>query len=211
MRGSKPRRFVDVCGESMSIPDLASLCGLTAQVVRLRLYVGWSVERILQTPLKEQSRTICAGDVFGFLTVNREGPIGSRGRSRWYCSCECGSDNVLVRSSSLISGKTTTCGCRNKRLVDLTNKPLNELGSTVLFLICDNGKRAGMRGTRWQCRCACGRLFEERGDRLVRARAKRAWCTPECQKKKKAQKAHAERVGKANAGRKHRISSRKDP
>lgn len=49
------------------------------------------------------------GRRFGKLVVLKEdGRIGSN--VAWICRCDCGNE-VRVRSSSLLSGNTTTCGC----------------------------------------------------------------------------------------------------
>lgn len=66
------------------------------------------------------------GQVFGKLTaiefagITRT-PNGSSLRM-WKCSCECGNETVVARSS-LLSGKTISCGCHGKMLLgDFTRK-----------------------------------------------------------------------------------------
>lgn len=204
MRGSQPKRFVDVFGKSLSIPELATICGLTAHVVRLRLRIGWSVERIIQTPLKMQSRPVQPGDVFDFLTVDRPGPAGHRGKARWYCKCRCGAVDVLVREYSLTVETATSCGCSTKRQDDLTGRPLNESGSLILARVSHSGTAGGLRGSRWQCRCACGNLFEDRGDKLLRG--KRAWCSLDCPKRVEHKRVLGKNVGRANANRHKRVN-----
>lgn len=60
-----------------------------------------------------------AGRTFGRLTVVERGPdwVSPTGRGprkvQWKCRCECGG-SVLVRASSLRSGKTRSCGCLRK-------------------------------------------------------------------------------------------------
>lgn len=52
------------------------------------------------------------GKTFGYLTVTRFDSIQGR-TSMWECRCSCGTVK-LVRSSSLRSGVTTSCGCHSK-------------------------------------------------------------------------------------------------
>lgn len=77
------------------------------------------------------------------------------GDSKWLCECECG-NRVEVRTSSLNSGKTKSCGClrgentknnsrQSKPKEDLTNKTFGYL--TPLYYI---------KGGKWHCKCKCG-------------------------------------------------------
>jgi hypothetical protein len=36
---------------------------------------------------------------------------GANGAVVWRCACRCGTENVLVLSTNLTSGNTTSCGC----------------------------------------------------------------------------------------------------
>lgn len=52
------------------------------------------------------------GQVFGRLTVIKIGDTAKNGDIRWWCQCNCGNqDLVLVRTYSLKSGHTQSCGC----------------------------------------------------------------------------------------------------
>lgn len=53
------------------------------------------------------------GRKFGRLTVLELLPERKNGQPVWMCRCECGR-TVEVRRSSLISGKTRSCGCLRK-------------------------------------------------------------------------------------------------
>ena len=65
------------------------------------------------------------GQVFGRLTVLEQGEdyIDSNGchYARWLCECSCNEHNkILVRTSSLISKNTTSCGCVHKeKLIEI--------------------------------------------------------------------------------------------
>jgi hypothetical protein len=52
------------------------------------------------------------GRRFGWLTVvSHVETVG--GKRRWLCMCGCGGEKVIP-TDSLTSGKTKSCGCRNK-------------------------------------------------------------------------------------------------
>ncbi len=92
------------------------------------------------------------GQTFGRLTAL--GPAGKVGGcTAWLCRCECGNE-VTVRTGSLRSGNTRSCGCllddriRESR-PDLTGRTFGHL--TVL------GPAGNVNGrTAWRCRCGCG-------------------------------------------------------
>lgn len=90
------------------------------------------------------------GQHFNKLTV-----LEYSGDSKWKCQCDCG-NIVQVRTASLTTGKTKSCGClrgqnlknntRNyKPKEDLTNKKFGKL--TPLYYI---------KGGKWHCLCDCG-------------------------------------------------------
>lgn len=77
---------------------------------------------------------------------------------KWKCECECG-NIVNVRTSSLTSGNTQSCGCLNREnirqkkrnFVDYTGKTYGTV--KVLKYV-----RSGKRGTEWLCHCnKCGK------------------------------------------------------
>jgi hypothetical protein len=87
---------------------------------------------------------------FGQLTV-----IKYLGNSKWNCSCECG-NYVQVKTASLNSGKTKSCGClrgqsnkgnvrQSKPRIDITNQKFGNL--TALYYL---------KGGKWHCKCECG-------------------------------------------------------
>lgn len=52
------------------------------------------------------------GNKYGLLTVVRLSGRDKYGRSRWLCSCDCGSITD-VASNNLRTGNTTSCGCKH--------------------------------------------------------------------------------------------------
>lgn len=80
------------------------------------------------------------GKKYGEWTV-----LGLSDKKRYLtCRCECGTVKD-VAAYSLISGKSTNCGCKNK--IDLIG---HKFGSWTVI------KR--IEGSRWLCRCTCGKL-----------------------------------------------------
>lgn len=80
------------------------------------------------------------------------------GNTYWLCRCECGK-YVSVRSSSLRSGATKSCGCLKeeqnklnlKALSDLTGKKFNRI-----TVINGTDKRDAAGCAMWVCECSCG-------------------------------------------------------
>lgn len=70
---------------------------------------------------------------FGRLTVIKEVGRTKSGSTTWLCKCECGCDKV-VSSSSLLHGKTQSCGCiKREQNIEMffthgeTHSPLHKL------------------------------------------------------------------------------------
>lgn len=81
------------------------------------------------------------GRKFGRLTVTARADNSKSGKSRWICQCDCGRTKTKpVLSYALISGKTTSCGCKYFE----SNKGRNTkhgMGYTRLNRIWDGMKR----------------------------------------------------------------------
>lgn len=61
------------------------------------------------------------GKTYGYLTViERHGLDNSRRNSTWLCKCKCGNYSIVTRSS-LVSGKTVSCGCRQYESKNFTH------------------------------------------------------------------------------------------
>ncbi len=59
------------------------------------------------------SRTIdLTGQRFGRLTVIRQ--VNKKGQALWQCLCDCGTVRKSMRASHLMSGASTSCGCRRR-------------------------------------------------------------------------------------------------
>lgn len=51
------------------------------------------------------------GQQFGRLTVMKRGP-NRKDKVTWWCTCSCGNKSVLVGTSKLTTGWSTSCGCK---------------------------------------------------------------------------------------------------
>ena len=66
---------------------------------------------------------VLIGQRFGRLTVVGVGERSKDGRPRWICQCDCGKvKEKPVLTSSLHSGKTTSCGCKYSESNKITNR-----------------------------------------------------------------------------------------
>lgn len=55
-----------------------------------------------------------AGQVFHLLRAISPAGKAANGKSQWLCRCDCGTEKV-VKSASLKSGNTKSCGCLHRR------------------------------------------------------------------------------------------------
>jgi len=106
---------------------------------------------------RERASERCLEDLtgykFGRLTVLERAENDKRGRTRWLCRCECGSEKIIT-SSRLKNGDTQSCGCLKREtpsnFQDLTG---HKFGRLVVIKRAENSKTGQ---TRWLCRCDCG-------------------------------------------------------
>ena len=130
------------------------------------------------------------GQRFGRLLVIKKAESIRRKNStevRWLCQCDCGNETI-VRSTSLRSGRTVSCGCRRKELnqnvgemrkqghweMDLTGRRFGRL--TVIERGPDKIDLSGHHRVQWNCRCDCGNEITVRGDVLRRGDVKSCGC-----------------------------------
>lgn len=93
------------------------------------------------------------GRLFGRLTVVYKGmPHPGSGRSRWFCQCECG-NSKLVETSSLLQGKTLSCGCLQKEKAGQTEDLIGQQFGRLL-VVAREGSQGGK--STWLCCCVCG-------------------------------------------------------
>lgn len=89
------------------------------------------------------------GQRFGWLLVLELGP--RRGSSRtWICRCDCGGQSC-VTTSNLRAGTTASCGCGQRRFMDLAGRQYGRL-----TVVAAETTRSINRYRTWVCRCSCG-------------------------------------------------------
>ena len=89
-----------------------------------------------------------AGQRFGRLTAIKSTDERRNRRVIWECKCDCG-NTTFVRTTSLRSGGTTSCGCINNAL-DLTGQRFGQL--TAVNATDERRNRCVV----WECKCDCG-------------------------------------------------------
>ena len=105
------------------------------------------------------------GRKFGHWTVLGKAENKSKsGKIKWICQCDCKDKTIKeVIGNNLISGKSTSCGCYEKKLarenliknrqskfIDITGEQFGRL--TVL----EFAGYTKTKGTLWKCLCECG-------------------------------------------------------
>ena len=61
------------------------------------------------------------GQTFGMLTVTKRAENDGR-YVRWYCDCECGTSDFIVRGNDLKQKRVISCGCKSKADIDYERK-----------------------------------------------------------------------------------------
>ena len=103
------------------------------------------------------------GQKYGRLTVIKENGRSKTGYVLWLCRCECG-NLVTVISSNLLTGNTTSCGCRfketrtynqRKQREELIKQDIKGKKFGRLTAVSPTNQRK-QRSVVWQCLCECG-------------------------------------------------------
>lgn len=100
----------------------------------------------------------------------------------WVCKCQCGTIKP-VHSSSLISGRSKSCGC--KRKLELINKVFGRL-KVVGFYGLNKHKH-----TLWKCKCECGNDLLVDGAMLTSSHTQSCGCFH----RQRASEAHKNKKG----------------
>lgn len=110
---------------------------------------------LVQAKAKERQKDI-TGNIYGFLTVLSQNKERKWNKIIYHCRCICGNECDVDRWS-LVSGNTTSCGCKKNERInqlnfkDLTGQQFNYL--TVLELVPERSKDGRCQ---WLCQCLCG-------------------------------------------------------
>ena len=112
-------------------------------------------------------KVIKSGDRFGSWTVLNKSNVRLGEHNYYYCKCECGVKNH-VRSDSLRSGRSQSCGCKNQT-------PVAEYFGMSFgqWMVISEGKRnkCGRRMMYCQCSCGCKREVELRQLQIGRSKS----------------------------------------
>ena len=120
------------------------------------------------------------GKRFGKLTVIEETPKRINRCIVWRCLCDCG-EYTEVRSTSLTSGHTCSCGCLQKeRSSESARKDIANQKFGLLTALYPTDKRApGGGSVVWMCKCDCGNNFEARATDLRYGHVQSCGCSNE--------------------------------
>ena len=131
---------------------------------------------------KEKIQERCLKDLtnqkFGRLTVLHRQIDNNKKAVCWLCRCECGRE-VVVQSSNLKSGHTTSCGCyKNEshggKFKDLTGQRFGRL--VVVKQIENKVTKADTLQAQWLCKCDCGNETVTITNRLLSGKTQSCGC-----------------------------------
>lgn len=117
MELKKPRRFTESDKEFIKLnlgilthQEMADALGFSMYSIR-----DWVCRKGLSTKRLPASKP---GDKFGLLTLLNPAPSiysGNQITYRWYCMCDCGNDEILIKwHKHLRRGAVVSCGCWKK-------------------------------------------------------------------------------------------------
>lgn len=109
------------------------------------------------------------GNQYGRLLVLERAGSTVHGAALWLCQCEC-EKKTKVRTGSLHSGHTKSCGC-------MVNGAINEVGNRhgLLVVIGRDGNTDSGKAM-WRCLCDCGNEVSVMGQYLRNGHTKSCGC-----------------------------------
>ena len=117
--------------------------------------------------LKKSLSNDLTGKVFGRLIVlfptKKQQGMGMM----WHCKCECGNE-IDVKSGSLVSGNTKSCGCLKQQHANFTKLKKDLIGKHFgkLTVIEETTQRQYGKIV-WKCQCECGNIIYLNTTRLT--------------------------------------------
>lgn len=125
------------------------------------------------------------GQRFGRLIVlERDSKENHRDSAAyWVCQCDCG-NKTIVRTGSLKSGSTKSCGCyRRERAIKENTKDLTgQRFGNLLVLEKDETKIGKASHAYWICKCDCGNIKSIQSPHLIRQTTQSCGCGIESEK-----------------------------
>lgn len=114
------------------------------------------------------------GQRFGNLVALHPTGETQNTHSVWACQCDCG-NIVYVRSCSLQSGNTQSCGCKINapRITARNDITGRRFGSLVVLEATDIRERGFIV---WKCKCDCGNTVTVRSDFLKNGKTESCGC-----------------------------------
>ena len=113
---------------------------------------------------------------FGELTViGISQKRGKNGDIFWNCKCSCGKEKE-IRTYSLTSGSSKSCGCKKRQLVSEKNMT-NLLNQKIDKLFVIEKYSWGKGRIEWKCKCDCGNEVIVKSDYLL---SKNNYCSCGC-------------------------------
>ena len=100
------------------------------------------------------------GKVFGCWSVLYKDQSNNGNDIRYICRCECGKTKSVL-GKYLVNGKTTSCGCKNRKF--LNGKRFGKL--TVLETIYGHN---GYNRATYKCMCDCGNIIYVKGSSIYK-------------------------------------------
>ena len=133
---------------------------------------------IQKEKIQERCLKDLTGQKFGRLTVLHRQIDNNKKAVCWLCRCECGRE-VVVQSSNLKSGHTTSCGCyKNEshggKFKDLTGQRFGRL--IVVKQIENKVTKADTLQAQWLCKCDCGNETVTITNRLLSGKTQSCGC-----------------------------------
>jgi hypothetical protein len=97
------------------------------------------------------------------------------GNAMWECICDCGT-LVVVPTSNLRSGNSTSCGCYAKEVLSKASiKNLLGMQFDRLTVVADGGRTSNGQ-MRWKCLCSCGKTKVVNSQNLITRNTRSCGC-----------------------------------
>jgi hypothetical protein len=111
------------------------------------------------------------GQKYGRLTIIEKAQ--TEGRAKYVCKCDCGT-MVVVQSSNLKNGHTTSCGCARKQAASEYEYITGQIFGKLIAV--KRVKTPGEREAKWICKCDCGGATKTRISNLKTGVTKSCGC-----------------------------------
>ena len=152
-------------------------CGQVAYVTTAHLVQG--ITQSCGCLQKERTNEVKAKDLtgqrFGRLVALRPTEERRHGLVVWECQCDCG-NTAFVIASSLMRGKTTSCGCfRKERMAEASRIDLTGKRFGRLMVLKYTEERRNQRIV-WECQCDCGNIVTAIAPSLINGRTTSCGC-----------------------------------